>query len=196
MRDHRAHLVAAALLVLAFGVAAPASAQVDFSGTWSLDVETSEPVPVGASTPALDTKLVMDPCVYSGTVVLTQVGDAVSGPAELVLVSGPASCPAEMTGMLMGTLSSDGMGGFLIDGTIEGSDPTGTTSFSGTISPNPGGNGDLTVTKGDFAGTGGTWSAVLQQFVLEVPTLGPIGLGLLTLLLLGAGAWILARQPA
>jgi hypothetical protein len=152
---------------------------------------------MGTSAPALAPKQGA-PCLYSGTVVLTQVGDQVSGPAELFLISGPASCPAEMSGMLTGTLSAgDVMGSMLISGMIDGADPSGVTTFSGTLSPNPGGSGDFAVTQGDFIGTGGTWLAVLQQSILEIPGLGPLGLGLLTVLLLAAGAWILARsQPA
>jgi hypothetical protein len=197
MRDQKAILVAVALFALVLGASAQVQAQVDFSGTWRLDVEANEPVAMGTSAPALAPKQGA-PCLYSGTVVLTQVGDQVSGPAELFLISGPASCPAEMSGMLTGTLSAgDVMGSMLISGMIDGADPSGVTTFSGTLSPNPGGSGDFAVTQGDFIGTGGTWLAVLQQSILEIPGLGPLGLGLLTVLLLAAGAWILARsQPA
>jgi len=193
MRDQRVVLTAAALLVLAVGAAAPAAGQVDFSGTWRLSIEATQP-PIPAAT-AIAPKLPV-PCVYSGTVLLTQSGDQVSGPAELFLVSGVASCPAEMSGALTGVISSDMMGGFVIEGMIDGSSPSGVTSFSGSISPNPGGSGSFVVTQGDFTDVSGTWSAILQLSVLQIPNLGPFGLALLTLLLLGAGAWILSRQAA
>jgi hypothetical protein len=196
MRANRAIFVAAALLALALALAASAEAQVavDFSGTWRLSVEATEPVPQAATAPTLASKQ-GEPCVYAGTVMLTQDGAMVSGPVQLFLVSGPDSCPAEMSGNLTGTLSaSDVMGSFLISGMIDGGDPSGVTSISGTLSPNPGGSGVLAVTQGGFAGTDGTWMAVLQQSVLEIPGLGPVGLALLTVLLLAAGAWILARS--
>lgn len=198
MRDSRVILVAAALLVLGLGATAPGLAQVDFSGNWRLEVEAVQPdlpVPMATLAPALAPKA-MAPCIYSGTVALTQDGGSVTGPAELFLLSGPESCPAEMSGFLTGAISGDKAGGFLIEGTIEGSDPTGTSSFSGTISPNPGGSGEFLVTAGDFGDTSGTWSAVLLASVIEVPGLRPLGLALLTALLLGTGAWILARRPA
>lgn len=194
MRANRAIIVAAALLALALAASAEAQVAVDFSGTWRLSVEATEPAPAAAVAPSLAPKQ-GGTCVYSGNVMLTQSGAMVSGPVQLFLVSGPASCPAEMSGNLTGTLSAgDVMGTFLINGMIDGVDPAGVTSFSGTLSPNPGGTGDLAVTQGMFAGTGGTWMAVLQRSVLQIPGLGPVGLALLTVLLLAAGAWILARS--
>lgn len=196
MRDPRATVLAA--LVLALAVAVPVHSQglPDFSGTWNLDVEATQPELNAASEPLLGTKLVA-PCVYTGTVELTQDGDQVMGPAQLFLVSGPESCPAEMSGNLTGTIGpGELVGSYVIAGTIDGADPTGVTSFSGILSPNPGGQGTLAVTQGDFLGTDGTWMAVLQQFGLSIPTLGRWGIAALTVLLLAAGAWILSRSQA
>lgn len=197
MRDPRATVLAA--LVLALAVAVPVHSQglPDFSGTWNLDVEATEPVvqPMSGA-PILGSKQGA-PCVYSGTVELTQDGDQVMGPAQLFLVSGPESCPAEMSGNLTGTIGPGELAGsFMIVGMIDGADPTGVTSFSGTLSPNPGGQGTLAVTQGDFIGTDGTWMAVLQQFGVSIPTLGRWGVAVLTVLLLAAGAWVLSRSQA
>ncbi|HEX6201305.1 MAG TPA: hypothetical protein VF150_13660, partial [Thermoanaerobaculia bacterium] len=136
-------------------------------------------------------------CVYSGTVVASQSGADWTGPAELTLVSGEAGCPAEMLGDLTGTLSEDG-GTIFITGFIDGGDPGGNATFSGTISPNPGGGGTMTVNQGAFDGAFGTWAAELLggHAAEEIPELTPAGLAVLTLLLLAGGAWLLGRQAS
>lgn len=199
MRDSKTTVAAAFVLVLAVA-AAPAHAQglPGFAGTWNLDVEAIEPqVDPASAAPILGSKQ-GEPCLYSGTVTLSQDGAQVAGPAELFLVSGPASCPAEMSGNLTGTITTGELvGSYLISGMIDGSDPSGVVSFSGSLSPNPGGSGDFAVTQGDFLGTSGSWMAVLQQSIVdEIPVLGRFGLALLTALLLAGGAWILARSHA
>lgn len=192
--------------VLTLAVAAPAALQaqiLDLTGTWNLDLEAvpveEEVVEEAAARqagPVLQPKGVelVDPCIYSGTVIASQDGDDWTGPAELGLVSGPAECPAEMIGDLTGTLSEDG-GVIFITGFIDGGQ-LGHAIFDGTISPNPGGSGTMTVNQGDFQDTEGEWVAVLQQSVLEIPELTPVGMAVLTLLLLAAGAWMLSRQTA
>jgi hypothetical protein len=188
------------------GLAAPAAlpAQIlDLTGTWNLELEANLPGEVppppelaaGSATLAPKGGVPGPDCFYSGTVVASQDGDDWTGPAELTLVSGEAGCPAEMIGDLTGTLSEVG-GTIFIDGFIDGGNPAGNATFSGTISPNPGGSGTMTVNQGSFDGTGGIWAAVLQQSALEIPELTPAGLAVLTLLLLAAGAWLLGRQAS
>lgn len=172
---------AALAVVLAAALATPAAAQIDLTGTWNLEVTTTLE---GEETP----------CVYQGTVQATQDGEVWTGPATLGLVSGPTQCPGEMLGDLTGFVTQ-GETQATITGTIDGGQ-LGLADFSGTISPNPGGDGTMSVSEGPFAGSSGTWLAELQQSVLEIPNLTPLGLGLLTLLLLGAGGWVLSRQPA
>lgn len=181
MRSLRAFVIPAAA-VLSFAAATPAAlqAQIDLTGTWMLEL-----------TVLLDGE--GEPCRYSGTVVASQDEASWTGPAELVLVSGPAECPAEMIGDLTGSLNEDG-GVIFITGFVDGGDPSGVATFDGTISPNPGGTGTMIVTQGPFVETEGEWIAILQQSVLEIPGLTPVGLTLLTLLLLAGGAWLLARR--
>lgn len=199
MRDPRGCVVAVVSLAVLAGVApAQLGAQVDFSGTWRIDLQAFEPeLDPASAAPVLGMKQAA-PCVYTGSVELAQAGSEVSGPVEVSLILGPETCPAEMSGSLGGSISSgDVVGSLMISGMIDGSDPSGVTTFSGTLSPNPGGAGDFAVTQGDFVGTSGSWMARLQQSIFEIPGLGPLGLALLTALLLAAGAWILARsQPA
>lgn len=195
-----------ALIAAAVAVGAPAAldAQIlDLTGTWNLEVEAhlpqEDPPPpelAGASAkPAPKGGVAAPDCVYSGSVAASQTGSQWTGPAELTLVSGEAECPAEMIGDLTGTLSEEGETIF-IDGFIDGGNPGGNATFSGTISPNPGGSGTMVVDEGTFAGSSGDWSAVLLQSVLEIPELTPAGLAVLTLLLLAAGAWLLGRQAS
>ncbi|HSL82320.1 MAG TPA: hypothetical protein VLF66_06055 [Thermoanaerobaculia bacterium] len=202
MRAPRALIPLAAVAVVALAGPAALQAQIlDLTGTWNLELEA---VPNGLTPeaaarqggPVLQPEgVVIQPCLYSGTVVASQAGSQWTGPAELGLVSGPADCPAEMNGDLTGELSEDG-GVIFITGFIDGGNPSGQATFDGTISPNPGGSGTMIVSQGDFQDTEGDWVAVLQQSVLEIPELTPAGLAVLTLLLLAAGAWLLGRQSA
>ncbi len=193
------------LLILAIVLAvAPAAlaqaANPDIGGTWQI---TATVYMVEAS----------EPCVYQGDVPLTQDGDTWNGPADLLLLSGPDGCPGELTGDLTGMLSpSEVVGVTNITGTINGADPTGAATFSGSIgNPLPAmakapaersglatkvfqGAGGLDVTQGDFNGSTGSWNASRLQRLLEIPELTPLGLTLLVLLLLGAGAWVLRSQ--
>lgn len=183
MRAIRASAIAALILALALVAPAAVRAQEELEGTWQLQVQT---ILSGEETP----------CLYQGQLPLTQNESDWSGPAELFLVSGPAACPAEMTGELTGNISQDGED-FFIDGFVDGSAPDGAASFTGVLSPNPGGGGTFAVTQGPFQDEEGTWAAELLQSVLEIPHLGPLGLVVLTGLLLAGGAWILSRsQPA
>jgi hypothetical protein len=205
MRALRSFAIPAAA-ILFVGLAVPVALQaqiLDLTGTWNLELEANlpgeEPPPpelaAGSATLAPRGGVPGPDCVYAGTVVASQSGADWTGPAELTLVSGEAGCPAEMIGDLTGTLSEDG-GTIFITGFIDGGDPGGNATFSGTISPNPGGSGTMTVNQGSFDGTGGIWAAVLQQSALEIPELTPTGLAVLTLLLLAGGAWLLGRQAS
>lgn len=182
-------LVACGALVLAVAVPATAQQSPDFGGTWQLDtsVTLSEVAPTASILEKQGT------CVFSGTAELTQEAEQWSGPATMDYVSGPEECPAEMFGDLVGFLSpGEAVGTFFIEGSISGQ--LGELSFNGTLSTNPGGEGSLQVDEGGFAGASGSWAAVLLEdvpSVLEIPTLSAVGLTLLTLTLLAAGALVL-----
>lgn len=181
----RSRTIAISVLVLALALVVPAAvqAQSELEGTWQLQVSTTLS---GEETP----------CLYQGQLPLTQNESNWSGPTELFLVSGPAACPAEMTGDLTGNINQDG-DQFFIDGFVDGADPTGSATFTGVVTANPGGGGTFAVTQGSFDGEEGSWAAELGHSIAEIPNLGPLGLLVLTALLLAAGAWILARsQPA
>ncbi|MFP3941378.1 MAG: hypothetical protein ACLF0P_13855 [Thermoanaerobaculia bacterium] len=168
-------------VVLAAALATPAAAQIDLTGTWNLEMTTTLP---GEETP----------CLYQGTVQATQAtDDSWNGPVELSLVSGPQACPAEMLGDGTGFVEQ-GEDEAFITGTIDGGEEFGLATFDGTILPNPGGGGDFSVDEGEFADEEGTWSMELLQSVLEIPAATPVGLAVLTFLLLGAGGWVLSRQ--
>lgn len=186
--------VLSALLLAVF--APPAAAQqLDLTGTWALQITVElEPVQVANEQDGVSLKQNGEACDYAGTVQATQDNSAWSGPAVLGLVSGPEECPSEMLGQMTGFVEQDGEI-FFIDGSIDGDDPTGVASFSGTISPNPGGAGVFAVTQGPFEGADGTWLAQLQALsVLEIPVLTPVGLTLLALFVLGAGALVLRHS--
>ncbi len=198
------------LLIVALGVAAaPAvvaqSPTPDIGGTWQITATVYLPD-------------AMDPCVYQGNVPLAQDGSTWYGPADLLLLSGPGGCPGELAGDLTGMLSaSEVVGVTNIAGTINGADPTGGATFIGSIAngalptmartPGPPaaerstlatkefqGTGAVAVNQGGFNGASGTWSAFRLQFALDIPGLTPVGLTLLVLLLLGAGAFVLRGQ--
>jgi len=166
-------LVAAVLL---FGVG-NALALSDLTGNWSLQTTVQLPDEGGT-------------CEYSGQASITQAGGAISGFADLLLVSGPGPCPAEMSANLSGVLA--GSIPYVVNGTLSG--PLGETAFTGSLTPNPGGGGTFDVRQGGFAGSAGTWSAQLLR--AAIPSLAPISLTILTLLLLASGTWILSRQTA
>ena len=199
MRATRGLIALAAVAVFALAAPAAVDAQIlDLTGTWNLELEAipNEGELAPEAGPVLRPEgVAIQPCLYSGTVVASQAGSQWTGPAELGLISGPAECPAEMIGDLTGTLSEDG-GTIFITGFVDGASPSGNASFSGAISPNPGGGGTMVVNQGPFTGSVGNWSAVLQQSLLEIPELTPAGLAILTLLLLASGAWLLGRQSA
>lgn len=182
LKSIRSGTAALPALILALALIAPAAlqAQSELEGNWQLETST---ILSGETTP----------CLYQGQLPLTQNESNWSGPTELFLVSGPAACPAEMTGDLTGNINQDG-DQFFIDGFVDGTDPTGDATFTGVITANPGGGGTFAVQEGPFADEEGSWAAQLLHSPMEIPDLGPLGLVLLTALLLGAGAWVLARS--
>ena len=178
---------------LALAAAAPAQQAVpDFSGTWQL--QTTIDLPANEVQPEVSVLEKQGQCTYEGTAELTQDVEGVTGPVDLDLVSGPAECPPEMLGTLSGNIFSEG-GEFFFNGAIAGEQPQGigVSSVEGTISPNPGGSGSIAVTQGPFQGAQGSWTAQLLQSVLEIPTLTAVGLTLLTLTILAAGALMLRQ---
>lgn len=163
--------------------AAPATAQgapvPDLAGQWLLSTDV-----------LLEGETV--PCHFEGLARIMQDGTELSGEVTLGLVTGPAACPPEMTAQLSGGLEI-GTEVYLF-GQLGGD--LGALNFSGQISPNPGGGGDFNVTQGMYMGLTGTWAAELLESVLQIPTLTAVGLTLLTLLLLGAGALLLRHATS
>lgn len=202
--------IASILATLALAATASGQSLPDVSGTWRLDLSATLESEIGMASAIARTTGAAPQigCSYVGQVTLTQDGSAVSGPTTLALVDGGASCPAEMIGDLSGTLSSgDSVGSLLVNGTIDGTDPGGNASFSGTLSSESpgvaafmlaglfqdGSGGSMSVNQGPFAGATGSWSAT---FLAPVPTLTPVALLVLVILLLAAGALMLRRDSA
>jgi hypothetical protein len=191
-----AALFAATIIIVP---AATALAQgPSIAGTWTLNATVT---PEGEEAA----------CFFEGSTTLTQDGSTVSGPATLSLVSGPESCPGELSGTLNGTVGVSKVGDTTVNGTITGGSPAGEASFTGTFSPvlagiaSPrslvamalafqasSGSGSISVGSGPFAGAGGTWMASAPA----APAFNPLGLLILVALLLIAGYIALRRQEA
>ena len=73
--------------------------------------------------------------------------------------------------------------------------PLGEADFSGELTPNPGGSGTFDVTSGPFAGSTGSWTAERLLASIEIPTLTPLALTVLLLLIVVAGYALLRRRP-
>lgn len=161
------------LLTATLVALAPQLAAQDLSGSWNMD--TTANLPEEAS-----------PCIYSGDCEMQQTGSSLGGTVVLGLVSGPASCPPEMTATIEGTVDDDDVFGSLLGGQL------GTASFEGTRSNSFAGTfvagGD-----GPFADGSGSWLAV-RPSVLEIPTASVTGLILLVLMLLLGGTWLLRSE--
>lgn len=172
--------VAALILSLAtLLIAASSTAQVpDYSGTWSLSTVAELPDDGGT-------------CVFEGTAQVTQDGTELSGTATLMLVDGPAACPPMMMADLSGAV---GEGDCVTLGLLLGGQ-LGEATFSGCPGNLPDTlDGQFQVTSGPFAGTGGSWSAVLGPSVLAIPTLSALGLAALVVVLMLTGAWLMRRR--
>lgn len=188
------------LILTGSAMVSTALAQVDYSGVWTLTTVTTLP----------DETL---PCNYEGTAVITQVGTALSGQAELTLTSGPGACPSEMsaqvTGVVNGTEVELGLllGGQFGEATFTSvSRPLVNASSEAHISAQSGGpvakpeavnlNGPFNVTKGAFAGQGGNWNAVFKAgfSIAIIPTLAYYGALIFGILLLAIGGFRLRRR--
>lgn len=131
------------------------------------------------------------PCVYEGSGNLVQDMGVVAGDATLMLISGPAACPAELMATVMGSVS-----GLTFIGTLDGGQ-LGILNFDSLVTPD-GNSIDGTSMAPDgepFQGTNCTWAAAQNQlFNPEIPTLNEVGLVLLVVLLLGGGLLVLRRR--
>lgn len=202
---YRAIMIVSVLAALALATPASAQSLPNFAGTWSLDMQaTLGAVGAPSRRSASPGVAAVVNCYYLGQVTLSQDGSSVGGPAMMTLNDGGGECPAEMTGNISGTVSSDKLGSYLINGSITGS--LGAVSFSGTLSSpsmsafglmlaafaqSNGTGGTCDVNQGTFAGTTCSWTASL---LAPVPTLTPIALLVLVILLLAAGAFALSRE--
>lgn len=158
------------LIVAALLAAAPSLQAQDLSGSWLMNM--SADVPEAA-----------EPCIYNGDCEMSQDGSQLTGTVDLVLVSGPEDCPAEMTAALGGNVDGDD-----VFGTLSGAD--GQADFAGSRANSF--VGTFQATEGPFAGSEGEWVAVRPLVhVTEIPTLTGAGLTLLVLALLAGGAWVL-----
>lgn len=142
--------LSAAVLLPVTTVPAAAQDTPDLTGTWELDVTIFLPESE-------------EPCVYEGDVSLSDNDGSWIGTPELELVSGPAECPVEMMGDLVGTLAEDA-GEFFFHGTITGGQ-LGEASYNGQVFPDSGPDGDfaLEVTSGPFQGASGDCLAEHQE---------------------------------
>ena len=171
-----------AMIVLSIA-AVPAMAGIvlpDLSGQWTLQATGQLP---GEETP----------CVFQGGGSMTQTGDQVTGQATLMLVSGPAACPAEMMADLSGLVE-----GSAFFGTLDGGEMFGMLQFQGTI-----GQEETTLVgtyevepEGPFSGTTGTWQAMIAQSILAIPTANAATLTLLAALLAAASLLFLRQLRA
>jgi hypothetical protein len=158
------------LIVATLLAAAPSLQAQDLSGSWLMDMSADVPEAV-------------EPCIYSGDCEMSQDGSQLTGTVDLMLVSGPENCPAEMTAALGGIVDDDD-----VSGTLSGAD--GEADFTGSRANSF--VGTFQATEGAFAGSDGEWVAVRPLVhVTEIPSLTGAGLTLLVLALLAGGAWVL-----
>lgn len=181
----------------------PLVAQTGLAGAWSIQMNAYLP----------DAQV---PCVFQGTLDLSTTKSSWTGPMTVSLLSGPAGCPAQMSGICIanldgnivtGTLSSDTFGSATFSGslvpasTAGGSGPTAMrgeltaanqkAQATGPLTTGPAGS--LSVTQGGYAGVGGTWSAA-RLSIIQIPTLARGGVALLVVLILAAATAILLRR--
>jgi hypothetical protein len=160
-------------ILLVAGAPALEAQDDDLSGSWLMDMSADVPEAV-------------EPCIYSGDCEMSQDGNQLTGTVDLMLVSGPEDCPAEMTAALGGNVDGDD-----VSGTLSGAD--GEADFTGSRANSF--VGTFQATEGAFAGSDGEWVAVRPLVhVTEIPTLAGAGLTLLVLALLGAGGWVLRSR--
>ncbi len=171
-----ARLFVPATVLLTLVLTVPAAAQPDVSGVWK--IETNADLPENGGT-----------CVFSGKATIQQAGSSISGYPILKLVSGPVSCPPFLTAQLTGTVDEKAC----VDGMLS-SGPLGTSYFSCCPGEGGGCNGEFGTETGPYAGSGGTFAALMLPSVLEIPTLTAGGLAALAILVLALGGWLLRRR--
>jgi len=165
-----------AMSILVLGLALPAVARADYTGAWALDMTMNLPANGGT-------------CHFGGRFIIQQNGVSLTGNAYLQLINGPAACPSLMNFQLDGTVDEKGC----VDGSLFGS--LGTIYYAVCPGRAPDTlTGEFGAESGPYAGAGGTFSLVREPPVVEIPTLSALGLALLTLLTLLAGAWVLLRR--
>jgi hypothetical protein len=207
MKAIRPALFATAILLAAIpsALGQPAPPAADLTGAWTLQATFELPVDNPQFASGLDAQNGGPICTFEGTASVTQDGQGgVSGTASLQLVTGDdPPCPAEMTGTLTGTLS-----GTTLDGTL--SDPNfGTADFTGDLTlPDASKSraiaagaqaglmfmGTSNVLTGPYAGAMDNIIAISAPSVIEIPTLGTVGLVALVLLLAASAAYLLLRR--
>lgn len=167
-----------ALPLLAAAFSATQCPSPNLSGQWTLNA--SGLLPDGEM-----------PCTFQGNGNMVQDGNHLFGQADLMLVSGPPACPAEMSANLDGMLD-----GSSFMGTLDGGAMFGVLAFSGMIGPDCRSlEGTYSVSSGPFMGVTGTWSSALANGFL-IPVLDGVGLFLLAGLLAYAGVILLRRRTA
>jgi len=196
----------ALLLATTAAYGQPALLAADLTGTWTL--EATEDLPVPETRTGADALVLQGTCTFSGSANVSQdAGGALTGDASLKLVSGDPECPGSMSASLTGDVE----GTSLTMGMMIGGGNLGEATFDGTVNTSPLQSGPAiaaqavavltaagtnAVVSGPFAGTTGTWSAVVRQSVVEIPTLDTTGLTALIALLILAAAFVLARRRA
>lgn len=184
MKTLKAPLIAAGCLLLA---TAPLAAQggLDLPGRWQLTVS----ITLGQEAVTL--------CEYQGIADVTQDGNSFSGNGSLNLVEGGPDCPQEMMAEITGQISAEVPG--QISGQLSSPD-FGLADFTGSIAKASGtlaGTAVMTSTPMPLLqGAVGNWIGVGLRQTVEIPTLSALGLTLLVLLLLAAGALALRKRPA
>lgn len=193
MKTFKALWIAASFLLL---VVAPLAAQggLDLPGRWQLTVGFTLVQEMPAERAV---KQVEGDCEYQGTADVTQDGNSFSGSATLDLVQGVAECPQEMMAEITGQISQEVPG--QISGQLSSPD-FGQADFTGAIAKASGTLSGVAVVTSTpmpaLQGAVGNWIGIGLRQTVAIPTLSALGLTLLVLLLLAAGALALRKRPA
>lgn len=127
------------------------------------------------------------PCVLAGSAHISN-GSGLTGTASVKRVSGPPSCPTEMSAALMGFSLVGSSITYRVDG---GSDGIATASGS-MAGDGQSARGSFDVSGGNFDGLRGNWGATAP--VLAVPLLSTAGWLAVATLLIWSAHWILGRR--
>ena len=166
----------------------PATAGAQLGGTWDITATFEFEVP----------------CDYTGTGMLSQKGDTVTGTLDLTLDDGGHElCPPTMVGELTATVMGNDFTG-TVDGATNPEGDLGGASVSGTIDVPPSRgttnavassttmSGSSSTSSGPFTGAVGTFMGTLQP--VTAPAMGPLAVAVLALLLLGGSTLLLTRR--